>query len=59
MKKSLIYKCAQVAVMNHVSFTDVNKLEILRELIAQEDLALFIEKQEEEEAKAVKLNETV
>ena len=59
MKKSLIYKCAQVAVMNHVGITDANKLEILRELIGAEDLALFVEKQEEEEAKAVKLNETV
>lgn len=53
MKKSLIYKCAQVAVMNHVGMTDSNKLDILRELIAQEDLALFIEKQEEEEQKGV------
>lgn len=53
MKKSLIYKLAQVAVMNHDGLTDLNKLEIMRELIAQEDLALFVEKQEEEEQKAV------
>lgn len=49
MKKSLIYKCAQVAVMNHAGLTDVNKLEILRELMDKEDVAIYCEKKEEEE----------
>lgn len=53
MKKSLIYKCAQHAVLETNGLSDSNKLEVLRELIAQEDLALFIEKQEEEEQKGV------
>ena len=49
MKKSVIYRLAQLAVLDSQCFNDSNKLEILRELIAQEDLALFVEKQEEEE----------
>lgn len=48
MKKSEMYKYAQCAVVdiaNHL--TTLTKLEILRELMAQEDLALFVESQEE------------
>lgn len=48
MKKSEIYFKAQGAIVNS-SISTFDKLEILRELIAQEDLALFIEGQEEKE----------
>ena len=47
-KTSWMYKMAQVAVLESGSLTEFNKLEILRELIAKEDVALFVEKQEEE-----------
>ena len=54
MKKSEIYRLAQGAVVSN-TFLDIHgKLEILRELIAQEDMNLFLEKEEEEKA-----NETV
>ena len=55
MKKSEIYKLAQVAVVSSFNgLKEEQKLEIMRELIKQEDLALFVEKQAEEKA-----NETV
>lgn len=54
MNKSEIYRIAQYAVLNCSSIGNKDKIDILRELIAQEDLALFVEKQEE-----VKANETV
>ena len=47
-KTSWMYKMAQVAVLESGSLTEFNKLEILRELIAKEDVALFVEKQEED-----------
>ena len=49
MKKSLIYKCAQASVLNDNRLTDNNKLEILRELMDKEDVAIYCEKKEEEE----------
>ena len=52
-KESWIYRMAQLAVLESSSLTEFNKLEILRELMAKEDLALFVEKQEEEEQKGV------
>lgn len=52
-KTSWIYRMAQMAVLESNSLTEFNKLEILRELIAQEDLALFAEKREEEEQEGV------
>lgn len=55
MKKSEIYKVAQQAVV-HATFLGIDKkLEILRELMDKEDVALFCEKKEAEE----KANETV
>lgn len=54
MKKSKIYRMAQGAVLTNEYLSIDDKLTILRELITQEDLALFVEKQEEEKA-----NETV
>ena len=50
MKKSEIYKLAQVAVLEscHVSYG--TKLEILRELIDKEDVAKFVEQHEEKES---------
>ena len=46
MKKSEIYHLAQIAVVTSPSIAPENKLEILRVLIADENLALFCEKQE-------------
>ena len=43
MKKSELYKMAEIAVINSVSISVKDKLEILRDLMAQEDLALFRE----------------
>lgn len=50
MKKSEIYMLAQGAVLTCDRLTIDQKRAILRELIEQEDLALFVEKREEEEA---------
>ena len=47
MKKSEIYRMAQVAVLMNASINVREKLEILRELIDKEDVALFCEKKEE------------
>lgn len=49
MKKSEIYRQAQYAVINSPSIHTEAKTEILRELMDKEDVALFVEKQEEEE----------
>ena len=49
MKKSEIYHMAQCAVIN-ATFLGVDaKLEVLRELMCKEDVALFCEKQEAKE----------
>lgn len=56
MKKSKMYKLAQGAVLTNEYLSIDDKLTILRELIAQEDLALFVEKQEEEEKKTIREN---
>lgn len=49
MKKSEIYRLAQGAVINYQSIDTAMKLEILRELMRQEDVALFCEEKEEKE----------
>ena len=55
MKRSEIYKVAQMAVIN-ATFLGVDaKLEVLRELMDKEDVAMFCEKQEAKE----KSNEAV
>lgn len=47
MKKSEIYKLAQLAVVTNFSpVKDEQKLEVLRVLMEQEDVAVFVEKQE-------------
>lgn len=48
MKKSEVYKMAEVAVVNSLSISAQDKIEILRELIEQEDLALYREEREVE-----------
>lgn len=57
MKKSEIYRLAQYTVIDCEDMRTCQKAEILRELIAQEDLALFCEKQEEEEKKTIRENQ--
>lgn len=52
MKKSEIYRLAQCAVVNSMAITVDAKLEILRELMAKEDMYLFSEKQEEKGAES-------
>ena len=46
MKRSEIYKVAQQAVVNATFLGIDKKLEVLRELMNKEDVALFCEKQE-------------
>lgn len=50
MKESMIYKCAQAAVLRDEGLGVQSKLEILRFLMKQEDVALFCERQAEESA---------
>lgn len=49
MKKSEIYKAAQVAVLRDQNLSAVTRLEVLRELMDKEDVELFVEKRDEEE----------
>lgn len=49
MLESKLYYLAQVAVLNCGTMPTDTKIEILRKLINQEDLALFVEKQKEKE----------
>ena len=49
MKKSVIYELAQIAVVENENFDSEIKLEVLRELMQKEDLAIFVEKQEAKE----------
>lgn len=49
MKKSEIYKMAQRAVVNAMYLLPDDKLEILRELMAKEDLEKFCEENAEKE----------
>ena len=50
MKKSEIYKLAQCAVLESITLDTYTKLDILHELISDENLALFAEKQNEKES---------
>ena len=45
MKKSEMFHLAQVAVVNTPSISPERKVEVLKMLIAEENLALFCEKQ--------------
>ena len=49
MKKSEIYHLAQVAVLNTATIAPENKLEIIKELMEGESLALYSESLEEKE----------
>lgn len=48
MKKSEIYRFAQGAVVTNTYLSIEDKLDILRELMEKEDVALYIEKQKAE-----------
>ena len=48
MKKSEIYHLAQYAVLSDSAIANYQKLQILRELMDKEDVALYCEKQEKE-----------
>lgn len=49
MKKSEAYKLAQIAVVSTATIAPESKLEILRVLIADENLAVYCEEREAEE----------
>ena len=49
MKKSEIYNLAQIAVMTNTAFHSTQKLEILRVLMADEDIEKYREAREEKE----------
>ncbi len=53
MKKSEIYHLAQIAVVTSPTISPENKLEILRVLIAEENLALYCEKEDESNGESV------
>lgn len=53
MKKSVIYKLAQCAVLTTANLSEYDKLTILRELMGAEDLAKFTERQQEKANEAV------
>lgn len=48
MKKSDIYRQAQIAVLDTCHVTAATKLDILRELMSREDTEKFLERREEE-----------
>ena len=50
MKKSEAYNMAQIAVITTPTISPENKLEVLRFLIAEENLALYCEETESEKA---------
>lgn len=47
MKKSEIYHLTQITIINSPCIAPERKLEVLRVLMENEDVALFCEKQEE------------
>lgn len=49
MKKSEIYHLAQIAVINSPSITPEGKIEVMRTLLEDESLALYIEEQKAKE----------
>lgn len=51
MKKSDIYKMAQIAVLGSNNISPGMKLDIIRELMEKEDVALFTEEREAKEGK--------
>lgn len=59
MKKSEMYRLAQCGIVNSIMLSAEKKLEILRVLMEDEDLALYCEEQEAKQAQAVNADETV
>lgn len=59
MKKSEMYRLAQCCIVNSLSLSAEKKLEILRVLMEDEDLALYCEEQETKQAEVVNADETV
>lgn len=60
MKKSIAFNLAQIAVMGCQNIAPENKLQILRYLMEEENLAIFIEEREAEmAAEAEKVAEAV
>lgn len=51
MKKSECLRIAQEAVIKNQSISTEDKVEILRVLIQEEDMAIFVEKGKEKEAR--------
>ena len=49
MKESNAYHMAAIAVMKSHDIAEQDKLDVLRVLLEKEDLALYIEKQKEQE----------
>lgn len=49
MKKSELYHLAQIAVINAPCIAPETKIEVLKILIAEENLALYVEEKEEKE----------
>lgn len=49
MNKSRVYALAQIAVIESSSLTSYDKLQILRVLMEDEDLAEYVEEQAEKE----------
>lgn len=47
MKRSECFKAAQIAVVESTTITGTDKLEILKELIEEEKLSLYVEEQKE------------
>ena len=52
MKKSAIYKFAQLAVLDYDDFTPIERLAVLKELMDRESLELFSEEQKAKEGEA-------
>ena len=59
MKKSEMYKIAMMAVVSSIAISPDVKVEVVRELMEREDLELYREKKEEEEAEKESINRSV
>lgn len=46
MKKSEIYRVAEIAVMHYPGICSTDKLEVLRELMSKEDVEKYVENME-------------
>lgn len=57
MKKSMLYKMAQMAVLRDNILDDSSKLEVLRALMNEEDISKLVEKNKEEKNKEGDSNE--